>query len=296
MVFFLAVSLLTAEGIIRLIEPKLSRDLAQIRNLPNVAAALRQHQGKTILVMGNSLTRQAVDTAMLTEGLKAKGVSNPGLFLFTPDGTNIANWDYGLGRYFLHQNALPDEVMMGTGPLHLRDSFGDASRLAAYYVDGVDLKRAWQEDLPEWEEKCEFLLSRLSVVHASRHRIKPHVFGRLIPHYFDIEQWINTQRDAARQRTGKAPVGHESHRHLATLLEACRQKGVKVRLFSIPLPEPYQTSAATLKAIQSGGAQWLSLSDIPGLSPAHFPDGYHLNADGAKIFTQRLVEALKASP
>ena len=293
---FLAVSFLTVEGIIRLIEPKLSRDLAQIRNTPQVAEELRNHQGTKVLVLGNSLTRQSMDAALLTEGLKSSGRSNPGVFFLVPDGTNMPNWDYGLDRYFLHPGAIPDEVIVGTGPLHLRDSFGDASRLAAYYVDNADLKRAWSEDLPSWEEKCEFVMSRLSVFHASRHRIKPHVFGRLIPHYFDIEQWINTQRDTAQQRLGKGPVAHETFRHLTHLLEACRQAGVKVRLVSIPLPEPYQTSQASLDVIEAGGATWLPLSDIPGLTPGNFPDGYHLDPEGAKVFTSHLVEALRTAP
>lgn len=296
MVLFLVLTLLSVEGVIRLIEPRLSRDLAQIRNLPKVADALRQHQGTKVLVMGNSLTRQSVDAPLLTEGLRATGRTNPGVFFFVSDGTSIPNWDYGLARYFLNSGAIPDELFIGTGPLHLRDSYGDASRLAAYYVDTADLKRAWTEDLPSWDDKCEFVMSRLSVLHASRYRIKPHVFGRLVPHYFDVEQWINSQRDAAQQRMGKAPAPQEKLRHLTHLLASCRQAGVKVTLFSIPLPQRYQTSSTSLDTIRQGGARWLSLSDIPGLVPANFPDGYHLNPDGAKVFTREFVKALPPAP
>lgn len=295
-VLFLVVCLLTAEGLIRLIEPKLSRDLAQIRNLPNVAQAMREHRGDKVLVVGNSLTRQAMDADVLADGLKSSGRESPGVFFFVADGTSIANWDYGLARYFLHPGALPDEVFIGAGPLHLRDTTGDASRLSAYYVDSADLKRAWTQDVVSWEEKGEFVLSRLSVVHASRRRIKPHVFGRLVPHYFEIEQWINTQNTAAQMRTGKVAVANETHHHLAHLLQACRESNIKVTLFSIPLPQPYETSPAALEVIKAGGAGWLPLSDIKGLAPENFPDGYHLNADGARVFTREFVKALSPVP
>lgn len=290
------VSLLSVEGVIRLVEPHLSRDLAQLRNLPKVAEQLRQHQGAKVLVMGNSLTRQAIDTPMLTAGLKASGRPNPGVFFFVPDGTNMRNWDYGLARYFLYPGALPDELFIGTGLLHLHDTFGDASRLAGYYVDNADLARVWREDLLSWEEKCEFAMSRLSRVHASRRRIKPHVFGRLIPHYFDVEQWINTQRLGGDGDVGSTSLQKPSLRHLAHLLEACRQRGIRVTFFSIPLPEHYEIAPATIAAVKAGGGIWLPLADMPGLSAADFPDGYHLNTRGAGQFTARLVESLPTWP
>ena len=293
-VLFVAVSLLAVEGVIRMIEPYLSRDLAHIRQFPVLAEEMRAHEGKKILVMGNSLTRAAVDEGMLTEGLRAGGHENPRVFQCVADATNMANWDYGLGRYFLHVGALPDELLIGTGPLHLADNRGDASRLAAYYVDAKDVKRAWTEDLGTWEEKCEFVLSRISVLHASRYRIKPHVFGKLIPHYFDMEQWINTQREAEQMRMGKLVVAGATYRHLSHLLQVCREAGVRVRVIGIPVPRAYEMSPEAISTIKEGGGEWLSLSDLAGISERNFPDGYHLDEDGAKVFTRELLEAMRS--
>ncbi len=291
MVLTLVLGLLATEVLMRRLEPHLSKDVAQIRALPATAAAMRAHPGHKVLVVGNSLTRNAVNKDLLTASYPP--AQNPGIFYFVPDATSVVNWDYGLRRYFLHDSARPDELLLGTGPLHLRDVSGDGSRLGAYYVDRADFARAMHEDLSDWDEKCGFLLSRFSVIHATRARIKPHVFGRLIPHYFDIEQWINTQRDVARQRTGKGGSGHETHRHLTQLLQDCAQAGIKVSVFSVPLPEPYTTSAAAIQTIESSGARWLPLSNIPGLTSANFPDGYHLNPAGAEVFTRQLAQSLQ---
>ncbi len=295
-VLFVAACLLALEGGIRLIESRLSRDLAQIRHLPELAEEMRQYPGKKILVMGNSLTRAAVDEDMLVKGLTVPGSVDLQVFQFVADATNMANWDYGLGRYFLHVGAVPDELLIGTGPLHLRDSKDDASRLAAYYVDHQDLQRAWKEDLTSWDERCEFILSRISVLHASRYRIKPHVFGQLIPHYFDVEQWINTQRDVEQQRLGKVPVLSETHRHLAHLLQACRRAGVKVRVFGIPLPNSYEMSSAAISTITEGGGIWIPLSNVEGITSESFSDGYHLDSDGATVFTRQLLKVLMKDP
>ncbi len=292
MVLLLLAAVLGAELFMRLVETRLSRDLANIRNLPAVAEAMSRHQGETILIAGNSLTRRAVDEKLLAEGLAASGWRNPGVFFFTPDATNMINWDYGLRLYFFNHGHRPGQIILGAGPLHVWDSQGDASRLAAYYVDASDMRRAWQEDLHGWEQRCEFLLSRISVLHASRARIKPHVFGALIPHYFDIEQWVNTQRDVARQRLGKLDASQRTHRHLTALLDECRRQQTRLTIMAVPLPEPYQMQTSIVTAIQSGGGRWLDLSSNEGLAPANFPDGYHLDDAGAKVFTRRLVEAL----
>lgn len=294
-VLFVAASLLAVEAVIRVIEPYLSRDLAHIRQFPALAEELRSHDGQKILVVGNSLTRAAVDDTMLAEGLRAKGRQNPRVFQMVADATNMANWDFGVERYFLHVGALPDELLIGTGPLHLADSSGDASRLAAYYVDDQDVKRAWTGDLRTWEEKCEFVLSRISMLHASRYRIKPHVFGKLIPHYFEMEQWINTQRENEQMRQGKLVLEDSTYRHLAHLLRACREAGVKVRVFGIPVPRAYEMSRTAISTIIEGGAEWLPLYELDGISEENFPDGYHLDMEGAKIFTRRLLNALGAA-
>lgn len=283
--------LLAAELLIRPLEPHLSRDLAQIRHLPQVAEELRAHQGWKVLVVGNSLSRCSIDTALLTDGLKQAGRTNPQVFVFTPDGTSIVNWDYGVRRYFLNPGAKPDEIILGFGRSHLADGADDASRLAAYYVDGKDVPLAWANDLPTWEQKGEFMLSRVSVLHASRYRIKPHVFGTLVPDYFDVTQWMNSQSHAHQATSTAAPKA--THRHLAALLDVCRAAGVKVTVVSIPLPEPYVVSGDEITTITSNGARWLPLKDIPGLLRTNFPDGYHLNEDGARVMTRALVEALR---
>ncbi len=290
----LVLGLLAAEMAMRVLQPRLSRDVSELLRMPQTAEALRAHTGHKVLLLGNSLTRRSIDVELLTEGLRAQGRVEPKVFLLVPDGTSMTNWDYGLRRYFLHTGAVPDELFLGIGRLHLGDVGGDASRLARFYVDDKDLARAWREDLPSWEEKCEFLLSRASVLHSSRKRVKPHVFERLIPHYWYVERWINNQLAPAQARSGGGAVAGQTYRHLTSVLDSCKDAKVQSHVIAIPLPEPYEVADEAVRLIKDKGAQWLPLSVTPGLTPANFPDGYHLDPEGARIFTRRLLEALAA--
>lgn len=274
----------------RLLELRLSRNLANTRELPNVADALTQHDGFKVLLVGNSLTSRAVHGEKLASGFKAIGKANPRAFFLTPDGTNIVDWDYALRRYFLNRGAKPDLLLIGTGPSHLHDAPPDASRLGAYFVDDRDITQAWDEDLPTWEDRCEFMLGRASALHATRSRMKALIFGRLIPHYFAVEQWINLQRYAAAQISGDEST-RVTYRHLTALLDLAQMEGVKTAVFSIPVPQAYETPPEVLEIIARHGARWLDLTDRTGLPTERFPDGYHLDAEGAGVFTARLVEA-----
>lgn len=277
----------------RAVQPRLSANIAHLLGQPANAARLRGHPGRKILLIGNSLTRNAVNPNELAASYPQG--SNARVFTLLGDATSAIHWDCGFRRFYLHTSCIPDELLIGTGPAHLRDVPGDASRLGAYFVANEDIPQILANDLPRWDEKCEFFLARFSTLHAARGRIKQHVFGRLIPHYFDIEQWINSQRDGALLRRGKAMTDKTSFHHLQQLLQECRRAGVKASFFSVPLPAPYEVPAEAIRLITAAGGRWLPLADSPGLTAKNFPDGYHLDPAGASIFTQGLIKALQTS-
>jgi hypothetical protein len=293
-VLALVLFLLLLEVGMRVIEPRLSSNIAHLRAQPETASEMRAHPGRKILLMGNSLTRNAVDAELLASAYPQKDSAR--VFTLLGDATSAIHWDYGFRRFYLHTSSMPDELFIGTGPAHLRDAHGDASRLGAYFVADRDIPQILANDLPRWDEKCEFFLARLSTLHAARGRIKQHVFGRLIPHYFDIEQWINTCREGALLRSGKAMADKPSFHHLQRLLLACRQAGVKASFFSVPLPAPYEVPAEAIRLITEAGGRWLPLADSPGLTAKNFPDSYHLDPAGANILTHGLIKALQISP
>jgi hypothetical protein len=278
--------LLCLEAGMRVVQPRLSANVAHLLDQPANA--------RKILLMGNSLTRNAVNPDALAASYPPG--SNARVFTLLGDATSAIHWDCGFRRFFLHASCTPDELIIGTGPAHLWDRPGDASRLGAYFVANEDILQIMANDLTRWDEKCEFFLARFSMLQAARGRMKQHVFGHLIPHYFDVEQWINTRRDGATLRSGKATAEKPSFRHLQQLVQECRRAGVKAAFFSVPLPAPYEVPADAIRLITEAGGRWLPLADSPGITAKNFPDGYHLDSAGAAILTQHLTRALQTSP
>lgn len=286
-VLFLAVSLLVAEGVMRLGEKRLSKDIEHIRSIPRMAEEMRAHNGKKILFIGNSLTRCAIDPDIIRDAVVKNGARNPRLFFFYPDATSAANWDYGFRRYFLNAGCLPDEVFIGTGPRHLADRYGgDAARLGAFYVPRDQVVRALTHDTPAYEQKGEFLLARLSILYASRSKVKPRILGPLIPDYFDMEQWVNTQRDSSAR---DAALASDTFEHLDALLALLKKKRIPAHVFTIPQPKPYALEPSALRVMSGRGTRLHELANVPGITPVRFKDGYHLDAEGAAIFSRALA-------
>lgn len=286
-VLFLALCILLAEGGMRLIEKRLSKDIEHIRSIPLMAETMRAHDGKKILVIGNSLTRCAIDPGIIRDQMIKDGARNPGLFFFYPDATSAANWDYGVRRYFLNAGCKPDEIFIGTGPRHLADrTGGDAARLGAFYVPRDQVMRALREDCPDYEQKAEFIIARFSILYASRSKVKPRLFGPLIPDYFDMEQWVNHQRDPGGR---SATTATDTFGHIDALLGLLREEKIPVHVFTIPQPEHYELAPEARRIIGDHAAKLHDLANIPSISAARFSDGYHLDAEGAVLFSSALA-------
>lgn len=270
----------------RRFETRLSLDVKNIRSLPGVAAAMARHAGAKVLFIGNSLTRRAIDAQTLIDAAAKAGRANPAVFFLTPDATNITNWDYAFRRYFAHSS--PDEVFIGTGAGHLEDSHGDAGRLGAFYVAHADVSRALRDDLPSWEEKMQFLAARCSALHANRYRVKPLLFWRLIPHFFDMEQTANKLRHAA-QHDREPP--DPAFRHLDALLALLQSRQIRAHVVTLPVPTSYALPAPALGVIKDRGALLHDLSAQSWVDASAFDDGYHLSAAAARRFSAVLAQS-----
>lgn len=285
-----------AEMAMRNIETRLSKDIEHIRSLPASAQAMREHHGYNVLLLGNSLTRCGIDTSVLREELARLGKPDPRVFACHPDATNVTHWDFALHRYFLDQNARPDLVIIGTASHHLADSTPDPLRLGAFYVgDGPELSRAWRQDLPTFADRCEFLLSRYSVLYASRGRVKPLLFWKTVPHYFEMEQEINAVRQG---KAGRAVSSAQTYHHLRHLAESLKTARIPTVIAAIPIPEHYAMPSGALEALSPAGAgvRMLDLQSMFRPPARRFTDGYHLDDEGARQLTHLLAKQIAASP
>ena len=283
----LLLALLGLEAAARLFETRLSKDVAHLRRLPAEAARLRDAPADSckVLILGNSLAREGLDRERLTRGLEAKLGRPVVLAAMHPDGSRIEEWQYGYRRYFEQAGARPDLVLLCTGRAHLLDGLRDLDAVAAFHLSWPDLPAFVREQDLGVGAVCQVALARTSRLFAHRRRVQPLLFYHWMPRY---EPTVNLIQAAGQGAARRSAAAEASARAFLGLLQTCRSAGTRVVLLPVPLPEAYELPAAVTAAAQAGGA--LVLGPPPGLPERHFPDGYHLDAEGAAVWTTALLE------
>lgn len=293
----LVAALLAMEAVTRLAEPSLSKDIAHMHTFSQLAETLAPGRAG-VLVVGNSLARCGIDPATLSEGLPG----HPPVGLMVPDATAAIEWAWGYRRHVLQAGARPDRVIIMTGRTHLEDpAVVQTPRLGAFFVGGAGDRLAFlREELDGFEEKAAFLLSSASRLFANRGRIQPLLFYHAVPGYETAVNRINIaagggvtpQADA--KAADEAPLATRSRtlRNVARLIDAVRESGAEPIVVTAPLPERWSLPEPVADLLRERAVRVVPLGAELALPAERFPDGYHLDPEGARLATEELVRRL----
>lgn len=284
-VMALLLALLGLEVAARVFESRLSKDVAHLRSLPAEAERLRNAPAESlkVLILGNSLAREGLDCDLLVQGLENQSRRRVVLAAMTPDGSRVEEWLYGYRRHFEQAGAKPDLVLLCTGRAHLLDGLSDLSGVVSMHVSWRDLPGFISDQGLGVGEVCQAAAARGLRLFALRRRVQPLLFYHAMPRY---EATVNLIQ-AAAQHAARTMARDESARCLASLLRSCRAAGTRVVVLSVPLPEAYELPVVVADTVACDGG--LVLESPPYLPAERFPDGYHLNADGAYEWTRFVV-------
>ena len=292
----LGVCLLATEGMVRSFAGSLSIDLQNTLLLPETAARIARapDADRTVLVVGNSLARCGVDLEILSQdtgwlpdgegqGLQAE--------LFTPDSSSVIQWDWGLKRYFGNTGSHPDVILLFTARTHLCDMPTMPETLGAYYVGTRDLGEAYAS-MPGSEESLRLLLGAGSHLLANRERVRPRIGYSYLPGFEAAWPTLTAGPDAGIETADRKPqdIGTES---LERFIATAREMGSELHVFSVPMPDAYRIPEPVLRVLADTNTAFHDLSDLPGITPERFPDGYHLDEAGSEIFTRAILDALR---
>ena len=106
--------------------------------------------------------------------------------------------------------------------------------------------------------------------------------------------------------TRNAPFSDFGWANLARITEFCRQEGIRLVLFTAPLPSAYVANtenyqayvdAVRAYAAENGLTYWdfslyRSQGDMKHMGAGEYSDAHHLNGTGAEIFTAELCEVI----
>lgn len=275
----------------RFFETRLSKDIQHVRELP--AQAQRLHDAPAgsfkVLILGNSLARCGIVIERLTQGLEQKLQQKVVVSKMHPDGSRIEEWAYGYRRYFAETASQPDVILMTTGLYHLSDRLQNITGMGAFFVSSGDAWEFCQNRLSGIEAISRFIGARYSALWAHRDRVEPLFFYKAIPGYAETAQEINSQVSVDRQ-------GYSVERSKGTcdvflqFAEGLKVSGTRVIIASVPMPETYELPDEIVQAIQKSGASFLNLGSTLKLPAERFPDQYHLDVEGAALFTRQILD------
>jgi hypothetical protein len=277
----IAIALL-CEGGVRLARPLLSLDILNIRRIPLIAQTLGRSHGPRLLFLGNSLTRQAVDLDLVRQLFRQNRFSVVCDKVYADD-TTIPDWYYAFKRYFEGSNA-PDYLVLGYVLNQLSDSSTvHPERIAAYFGGLRAASEVFTHDLPALDDRMEYVLAGTLAMFSEKERIRNRVLSLLIPDYRTSAQRLNQFEAAGRPSVGGPYV------RLERLLKLCSARRVRMAVIAMPLPDHYEIDRALVATLESHGALFLDMRNVPGVSRDSFPDGYHLGPPGAAVYSRQLV-------
>lgn len=288
--------LLAAEAGLRVVEPKISRDVETILEMPNVARKIRDSQDPAVLIIGNSIVRRGIPAAKLEDRLSKRLAGKVRVFKAVADATTSAEWPWILDHEFLDRGAVPDAILLGVVSHIIDDAAAmRVDRVGGFFSDWADGRELFRTEITGLDSRAAFVLSRISTAFRNREALKQRVLRHAVPGYEDLRKELNVAMRA--ERSAAAGAGAErSFRRLAKLATLAHDHGVPVVLVMFPRrpPSRFSLDASEKAAIERLGIELVDIRDGDWVQPELFMDEIHLNASGSRRFTDALAGPLAA--
>lgn len=284
--------LLGYEFIIRTQEEALSLDVKHIRQIPAISSSLVRSEGLRVLFLGNSLTRNGVDAAVLEKELRAQGVGPLHIERVFPDESTISDWYYIFKDKFVDAGHLPNVLIVSFAEAHLQDNQAiKPDRLAGYFTSADDIPEIFANDVRDFDSRSDFLLSALSSSFANRTRVRTRLLDLLIPYYRDSAPRLN--RTLQTTKSGKAENVQHTYHRLERLMAMAQKHGVRIIFVAMPQREKvYPVDPQLRNIIEASEMTFIDCRTVEGLERENYIDEMHLNSNGGAIYSRYLARQL----
>lgn len=291
-------TLLGAEGAVRFLGVSRSQDVRHLEQAAAIVESLHAEPPPRALFLGNSLTNAGVDVESFRGAVRSAGGPAVSCAKVHPDDTNILDW------YYLYLNRVerpavrPEALIVGFAMDQVSDGRRAQPRHLGEMCAWTDVPELFSNDLLNAGDRVDFVFARASWLYARQETLKHRILSDIIPWYAESHQQLNTrgkQASSESATTKQAPSYSRLNRWLG-LLQRSNTHAVFVAM-PIPVPvakdEPYALDGTLRDYCSDRGAVLIDARDVPGLeTDAAYSDGYHLNAAGAKAYSEFLGMAL----
>ena len=238
----------------------------------------------SVLMVGNSLLQEGVDTQRLKE-LTSGHLHVYPIFL---EATGYCDWLYGLQRLF-REGARPQVVVLGVG---VNSFLANAVRQDYAPLMLFDLQGSFSvaSDLGmDRTATSNLLLAHASVFWDTRSVLRTQIFRHTVPHYRELVLLLKPQPAIPPALQFQATANSRLNR----LRDLCEVYGAKLIILIPPTPSSEDAVRQMAIASQKAGVDALVPLDPTALSIKFYqPDELHLNSAGAALFTAALAQFL----
>jgi hypothetical protein len=268
-------------------ESFLSLDILHLKAIPGIAKSLSSSEAVNILFLGNSLTREGIDGDIMKRKLIAKDRSTVNIGLVYPDDTSILEWFYILKYQFILKKSHPDYIIINFGNYQLADRYLDFEKIQriSSYVQKDDLLSVMTEEKLNIGQSFDLFLAKFWRTFANRQRIQNRILN-ILPHYRYTAGRINDMF-VNHASTGSEKT-NSGFNYLEKFIEMAKNNDIHIIFAAMPLPSKYNIDAEVLDLIKMNGMTFIDARNIPGITEKQYSDGYHLNREGAIIYSDFL--------
>jgi hypothetical protein len=284
MAYFSALETVTAIGF-----PRINHYWRRIRADQHTAALLRPALGNDstkLLIVGNSLLLWAVDREQLQHQMPA----SYSLAVLPIENTNYLDWYFGLRRLFA-EGSRPDVVMLCVSTRQLISDRTLGEPFAHSMMLGSDLLYVKREVQLDNTIASGYFFAHFSGWLGYRSEVHNWLLQKVMP---DVET-------LTRYLPGKTPPMPPADFVLAQALPRLRAldkmaKEHRAR-FVLLIPPTFDVQDSSIRLREESAKEGISVIlpfEPAQLSPDHFQeDRFHLNSEGAVVFTQRVSSMLR---
>jgi hypothetical protein len=248
------------------------------------ARGMRPAQGNTptVLLMGNSLLLEGV----AYPEIRALAAPHVQVTRFVLENTSYYEWYFGI-RKLLAEGSRPGVLMLCLSPSQLIGSSMGSDYAKHYFFLPGDLYAASRAAGYDLTQASSLAFSQFSFYYARRNTLRTLLLREIAPAYWDMAHSLTSPKP-------KFPPSGEVERIAEQRLRALGDEAAKVGsrfVFLIP-PGFGDGEREVVAAGAKAGAEVMAPIHLGALAPAYFSDGFHLNAEGARVFTKALSEQL----
>ncbi len=240
------------------------------------------------IVVGNSLLVAGVRF----EELKQRLLPDIDFKRFAVEDTGYFDWKYGMRRLF-SCGVRPDVVVLVMTPRQFMITGVRGEYFAYHLMNLSDVLSVGGEVGASNTLVSDLAFSNLSAFGGIRAEVRKLAAAALLP---DLPRLTSLMTRHKARPLDADFVRTESERRLKALKELAGQYRARI-ILAIP-PEGAnagETMAATVQEAGAAAGVSVVVPVPPGSMPDRlFADGFHLNEQGAKVFTSRLADSLQA--